>query len=227
MASPIRITPTSYEQDGISYARITEVIHQTWPTPDLHDWRAQMGKTRADASLRYAARVGTLTDHVITSLLAETLKPQKVISVEVRQALRGFTEWHSLNPIHPLAMQVPFLDSKRYVVGTPDCLTLTEGFDWKTSARFNFGHLLQIDQYWRLAASQDYALTRYRLGRFDKILGIWEELVLTHKGVNWKGQWLTRAFLGETFDTLLRLYRAWQYVEGYERIMPALSDTTA
>ena len=86
---------------------------------------------------------------------------------------------------------------------------------------------MQIDQYWRLAERRGYDLQQYRLVRFDKILGIWEELILTQEGLNWKGQWLTREFLGETFDTLLRLYRAWQYVDGHEQIMPALSSTTA
>lgn len=226
MASPIRVTPTTYEQDGISYARITEVIHQTWPTPELQDWRASVGKARANRDLRHAGHIGTLVDEAITFLLSA--RPHlKVQSVEVRQALRGFMEWHTLNPFKPIALQQPLLDTDRYLGGTPDCLSPNEGFDWKTSARFNFGQVLQIDQYWRLAERRGYDLQQYRLVRFDKILGIWEELVLTHEGVNWKGQWLTREFLGETFDTLLRLYRAWHYVEGHERIMPALSNATA
>ena len=226
MPSPIRITPTTYEQEGISYARITEVIHATWPTPELQDWRASVGKARANRDLRHAGHIGTLVDEAITFLLSD--KPHlKVQSVEVRQALRGFKEWYTLNPFKPIAMQLPLLDTERYLGGTPDCLSPNEGFDWKTSARFNFGQVLQIDQYWRLAEHRGYDLQQYRLVRFDKILGIWEELVLTHEGLNWKGQWLTREFLGETFDTLLRLYRAWQYVEGHERIMPALSNQTA
>ena len=227
MPSPIRITPTTYEQDGISYARITEVIHATWPTPELQDWRASVGKARANRDLRHAARIGSLVDTTITVFLADMKLPPKIQSVEVRQALRGFMEWQILNPFKPIALQVPLLDPDRYVGGTPDCLSPNEGFDWKTSARFNFGQVLQIDQYWRLAEQRGYDLQQYRLVRFDKILGIWEELVLTHEGLTWKGQWLTREFLGETFDTLLRLYRAWQYVDGHERIMPALSDQTA
>ena len=227
MPNPICVTPTTYEQDGISYTRITEVIHQTWPTPELQDWRASVGKARANRDLRHAQRIGSLTDAAITSILTGTNARMKVQSVEVRQALRGFSEWHALNPFKPVALQQPHLDTDRYLGGTPDCLSSNEGFDWKTSARFNFGQVLQIDQYWRLATQHGYPLQQYRLVRFDKILGIWEELVLTHAGVNWKGQWLTREFLGETFDTLLRLYRAWQYIEGHERIMPALSATTA
>ena len=226
MPSPIRITPTTYEQEGISYTRITEVIHATWPTPELQDWRASVGKARANRDLRHAGHIGTLVDEAITFLLSD--RPHlKVQSVEVRQALRGFSEWYALNPFKPIALQVLLLDVDRYVGGTPDCLSPNEGFDWKTSARFNFGQVLQIDQYWRLAERRGYDLQQYRLVRFDKILGIWEELILTQEGLNWKGQWLTREFLGETFDTLLRLYRAWQYVDGHEQIMPALSSTTA
>ena len=226
MPSPIRITPTTYEQEGISYARITEVIHATWPTPELQDWRASVGKARANRDLRHAGHIGTLVDEAITFLLSD--RPHlKVQSVEVRQALRGFSEWHALNSFKPIALQQLLLDTDRYLGGTPDCLSPNEGFDWKTSARFNFGQVLQIDQYWRLAQRRGYDLQQYRLVRFDKILGIWEELVLTQEGITWKGQWLTREFLGETFDTLLRLYRAWHYVEGHERIMPQLSDTTA
>ena len=226
MPSPIRITPTTYEQEGISYARITEVIHATWPTPELQDWRASVGKARANRDLRHAGHIGTLVDEAITFLLSD--RPHlKVQSVEVRQALRGFSEWHALNSFKPIALQQLLLDTDRYLGGTPDCLSPNEGFDWKTSARFNFGPVLQIDQYWRLAQRRGDDLQQYRLVRFDKILGIWEELVLTQEGITWKGQWLTREFLGETFDTLLRLYRAWHYVEGHERIMPQLSDTTA
>ena len=227
MPSPIRVTPTAYEQDGIGYTRVTEVIHQTWPTPELQDWRASVGKARANRDLRHAAHIGTLVDEAITYFLKEDKPSLKVQSVEVRQALRGFKEWHTLNPFKPIALQCPLLDPDRYLGGTPDCLSPNEGFDWKTSARFNFGQVLQIDQYWRLAERRGYDLSQYRLVRFDKILGIWEELILTQEGITWKGQWLTREFLGETFDTLLRLYRAWQYVEGHERIMPVLSDTTA
>lgn len=227
MASPIRVTPTTYEQDGISYARITEVIHQTWPTPELQDWRASVGKARANLHLRHAAQVGSQVDATITNLLADSIHPLKVSSVEVRQALRAFKEWHMLNPIKPVALQLPLLDTDRYLGGTPDCLSPNEGFDWKTSARFTFGQVLQIDQYWRLAERRGYDLQQYRLVRFDKILGIWEELLLTQEGITWHGQWVTREFLGETFETLFRLYRAWHYVEGHERIMPALSNATA
>ena len=89
MPSPIRITPTTYEQEGISYTRITEVIHATWPTPELQDWRASVGKARANRDLRHAGHIGTLVDEAITFLLSD--KPHlKVQSVEVRQALRGF-----------------------------------------------------------------------------------------------------------------------------------------
>ena len=227
MPSPIRITPTTYEQDGISYARITEVIHATWPTPELQDWRASVGKARANRDLRHAQHVGQLTDVAITTCLKDMKPLLKVQSVEVRQALRGFTEWHTLNPFKPIALQCPLLDPDRYLGGTPDCLSPNEGFDWKTSARFHFGQVLQIDQYWRLAERRGYDLQQYRLVRFDKILGIWEEAVLTQEGIAWNGQRLTREFLEQTFDTLLRLYRAWHYVEGHERIMPQLSDTTA
>ena len=227
MPSPIKITPTTYEQDGISYARITEVIHSTWPTPELQDWRASVGKARANRDLRHAGHIGTLVDAAITHLLAGTTLPKNLNSVEVRQSLRGFKEWLALNPIKPIAFHLQFLDADRYVGGTPDCLTLNEGFDWKTSSRFAFSQVLQIDQYWRLAEQQGYTFQQYRLVRFDKILGIWEELILEPDGLRWKDQWLTREFLGETFTTLLRLYRARQYVEGHARSLPLLSETTA
>ena len=222
MASSIKIAPTYYEQDGIRYDRITEVIGAMWPKPELQDWRAQVGKARANRDLRHAEHIGKLVDAAITAILSGTSPIKFDKSVEVRQALRGFSEWHKLNPIKPVAMQMPLLDLVRSVGGTPDCLTEHEGFDWKTSARFNFGQVLQIDQYWRLAEQQGYELRQFRLVRFDKILGIWEELVLGPTGLLWNELWLTRDDLGRIFDTLLQLYRQWQYVSGQVCSLPKL-----
>lgn len=222
----LRVTPTYYEDDGLRYDRVTEIIHQMWPIPGIQSWRETVGKARANRDLRHAERIGTTVDVAITKILSgqvETLKPQ---SVEVRQALRGFQEWHSLNPLHPRALQQPLLDQDYYIGGTPDCLA-EEGYDWKTSSRFSFTQVLQIDRYWRMAEVHGYALSAYRLVRFDKILGTWEELILRPEGLQWQGQWITREFLDQTFQTLLRLYRAWHYVDGQEWSLPLPSDTTA
>lgn len=222
----IRITPTYYEQEGLRYDRITEVIGATWPQPDLQDWRASMGKARANRDLRHGQHIGTIVDASITNILLgrSAKSPQ---TVEVRQSLRAFTDWQRLNPFSPVACQCPLLNREQLIGGTPDCLTLSEGFDWKTSARFSFTQLLQIDQYWRLAEQQGYELTRYRLVRFDKILGIWEERTLTQEGMEWNGQWMTREFLGQTFTTLLTLYRQWQYVTGQTSSLVVSSNGTS
>ena len=223
----IRITPTTYEQDGLSYDRITEIISHTWPMPELQDWRASVGKARANRDLKHAQHIGTVVDKSITALWAG-LKPPLNLSVEVRQALRGFKEWKALNAdLTPVAMQVPILDGLRVVGGTPDFLTASEGIDWKTSARFSFTSVLQIDQYWRLAELMGYSLRQYRLVRFDKILGTWEERILHPEGIDWSSQWLTRDFLGNTFTHLLGIYRAWQFTMGQERVLSLPSDATA
>ena len=225
MASSIKITPTHYEQDGIRYDRITEVIGTTWPKPELQDWRAQVGKARANRDLRHAEHIGKVVDEAITAVLAGRL-PKPFHSAEVKQAMRGFGEWHDLNPIKPVAMQIPLLNPTRGIGGTPDCLTLPEGFDWKTSARFNFTQILQADQYWRLATLYGYELRQFRLVRFDKILGTWEELILMPNGIQWNERWISRDFLGQTFDTLLTLYRQWQYVNGQGCALPESSLET-
>src|SRR3990167_8832844 len=110
MASSIKTTPAHYEQEGIRYDRITEIIGATWPKPELQDWRASVGKARANRDLRHAEHIGKLVDATITAILSGNNPGKLASSVEVRQALRGFSEWHELNPFKPVAMQVPLLD---------------------------------------------------------------------------------------------------------------------
>lgn len=208
---------TAYYQDGLRYDRVTSVCG-LWPNPGLAAWRESVGKAVANRDLRHAQKVGSEVDALITRLLRGETAHRKASGVEVRQALRGFTEWHRLNPLTPVALQECLLDNARRLGGTPDCLTLDEGFDWKTSSRFAFSHVLQAQAYWELAASHDIRLQAYRLVRFDKILGTWEELVLTEVGITWQGQLLTRDFLSKCFETLLGLARQVRQVEGAEPV---------
>ena len=212
----ITITPTAYEQAGVRYDRITSVIHRTWPDPSLQDWRASVGKVRADRALRHGEKIGKLVDKQITGLLrGEPMKAKLLTAIEVKQAMRAFTEWHRLNPFQPTALQQTLLDPQARVGGTPDCLS-DEGFDWKVTGQLGLPHLLQINRYWRLAEAQGISLRQYRLVRFDKILGIWEERILTPDGILWDGQQITRETLDHTFAYCLGLYRSWQVLTQQE-----------
>ena len=197
----MQVTPTHYvREDGTKYLRVTEVIKTCFPDPGLQDWRASVGKVRADRALRHAEKIGTLVDRVITSLLMGKPVKAKVNAVEARQALGAFRKWQVLNPLAAVTCQYQVFSDDMGVAGTVDCITSDELFDWKTTSRMKPQHLLQLNAYWGLLPTAFRETVRHaRIVRFDKILGDWEEFPFTYQ---------PELFI--YFGHLVEVYRGWE-----------------
>lgn len=197
----VDVSPTHYTIDGKPYLRVTEVIKRVFPQPDLQDWRASVGKIRADRYLKHSAHVGTTVDKTITRLL---MKPGSKLLIptqaEVKMALRGWTKWQTLNDIQAVACQELVWSEELGVAGTLDCRTAAEIIDWKASSRIRPEYVLQVNTYWGLLpeAVRD-TIRQARIVRFDKLLGDWEERKIYF-----------RPDLFDLFVSMVEVYRGWQ-----------------
>lgn len=165
-------TPT-----GQRYDRVSRVL-SLWPSPELAEWREQVGKAVANRTAKQTSRLGNLFDQAVGRLLQ--YEPIGKVPVEVGMGLRGFKDWHELNPFKPLAIQQTVWDDTLGIAGTPDCLADDEFFDWKLTGRISMKHVLQLVFYWpMIEAVYGITLRQARVVRFDRTLGIFQEKTVT------------------------------------------------
>lgn len=158
------ITP-NYSSDLI---HVTSVL--SWAgANELDDWIARVGVEKAQSVSASAKRLGSQVDKIISAeLLGKKVKGSE--RFEVKQALVAWKEWRSLNIFKAIAVQKTVEDHELGIVGTPDCLSDAEVFDWKVGKRITWKYVWQINEYARMVK-----LPKWRVVRFDPYLGVWEE----------------------------------------------------
>lgn len=158
---------------------------------ELDDWIARVGVEKAQSVSDSAKRLGSQVDKIISAeLLGKKVKESE--RFEVKQALAAWKYWRSLNTFKAVEVQKTVEDHELGIVGTPDCLSDLEVFDWKVGKRITWKYVWQVNEYARMVI-----LPKWRVVRFDPYLGVWEEK---------SGRY--DESIHEAFKALLGVYRA-------------------
>lgn len=156
-----------YEIEDVRHDRVTAVL-DSWPPPELIDWKIRVGRKKAGLISRAAMRVGTRTDELVKS----GKPPKRSEAIEVRNCLEAYARWREeRTDVNIIAYDRRVYNRRIRVAGTLDIETEDSILDIKCSGRISPHYWLQVAMYNWLSGLNKPRLAILRL---HKSLGIYE-----------------------------------------------------